>query len=148
MFLCHRHFLCRSPMRFCFSARGRCLNLAVEATESSFRFQGKYWKLACGSLASEMCFSFECRLALCRRKACRVFVDRELLERVKWCRCPLFRSLALQPASYDFSLQCFSCYALPQPACRESCFSEPQSLSCFGNGVSQDVLGGGCQGSA
>ena len=55
-------------------------HLAVEATESSFRVQGKYWKPACGSLASEMCFSFECRLALRRRKACRAFVDREPLE--------------------------------------------------------------------
>ena len=47
---------------------------------SHLAVKGKYWKPACGSLASEMCFSFECRLALCRHKACRVFVDREPLE--------------------------------------------------------------------
>ena len=53
-------------------------HLAVEAKESSFRFQGKYWKPACGSLASEMSFSFDCKLSLCRHKGCRIFVDKDV----------------------------------------------------------------------
>ena len=70
----------QEPDEVLFLCSWKVSHLAVEATESSFRFQGKYWKPACGSLASEMCFSFDCKLALCRRKACRVFVDREPLE--------------------------------------------------------------------
>ena len=50
----------------------------VEAKESSFRFRGKYWKPACGSLASEMSFSFDCKLSLRRHKACRIFVDKDV----------------------------------------------------------------------
>ena len=67
------------PDEVLFLCSRKVSHLAMEATESSFRFQGKYWKPACGSLASEMSFSFECRLALCRHKACRAFVDREPL---------------------------------------------------------------------
>ena len=70
----------QEPDEVLFLCSRKVAHLAVEAAESSFRFQGKYWKPACGSLASEMCFGFECRLALCRHKACRVFVDREPLE--------------------------------------------------------------------
>ena len=70
----------QEPDEVLFLCSRKVSHLAVEATESSFRFQGKYWKPACGSLASVMCFSFDCKLALRRHKACRVFVDRELPE--------------------------------------------------------------------
>ena len=66
------------PDEVLFLCSRKVSHLAVEAKESSFRFQGKYWKPACGSLASEMSFSFECKRSLCRHKACRVFVDKDL----------------------------------------------------------------------
>ena len=66
------------PDEVLFLCSRKVSHLAVEATESSFRFQGKYWKPACGSLASEMSFSFECKLQLCRHKACRIFVDKDV----------------------------------------------------------------------
>ena len=43
--------------------------------------------------------------------------------------CRFLSSPFLQQAAYSFSWQRCSCYAMPQPACRETCFSVLQSLA-------------------
>ena len=78
MFQWRKHLHFRSPTRFCFSALGRFLTWQwrPQNLASVFRASiGRHvvaWLLRCPSV-------FECRLALCRHKACRAFVDREPL---------------------------------------------------------------------